>query len=350
MKNKLLLTSALVGPLMFTSSLCAQTSISGNLDLSYKAISSNGTRSTSSSERFFGKETQINIANKGKLNNGLDYVAGFALEFDGNEGNTAGTTIQNIHNENVYIDIISGSTTLTFGVDHIQNSDRTLGVLLGLEAEDLADGIAGTTSGISPSSVGSDPASTYGVGVIQKTPFGSLSGWYTPKSGGGNAGVANNTGSSFITDSGKGAFEIGFVGDFGVKELKTHAFYNKREKTSATAQDVTGRNFGASYNFGQITGGVNRKIIDESTAGTETKMMEYSIAFAATKELTVGLNYSKADQTGLTANEKVKSLALGYNFGPVVLLAQYGDIANQAGLTADTRDGKVGFIQLSTKF
>jgi hypothetical protein len=350
MKNKLLLTSALVGQLMFTSSLCAQTSISGNLDLSFKTISSDGAKKINTSERFFGKETQINLANKGKLNNGLDYVAGFALEFDGNEGAAAGTTLQNTHNENVYIDIISGNTTLTVGVDHIQNSDRTLGVLVGLEAEDLADGISGSIKGISPSSVGSDPAATYGVGVIQKTPFGSLSGWYTPKSGGGNAGVANNTGSSLETDNGKGAFEIGFVGDLGVKDLKTHVFYNKRKKTSYTAQDVKGRNIGASYNFGQITGGLNRKIVDETTVATETKMMEYSVAFAATKELTVGLNYSKADQTGALANEKVKSLALGYNFGPVVLLAQYGDIAGQAGSTSDGAAGKVGFVQLSTKF
>jgi hypothetical protein len=355
MKNKLLLTSALVGPLMFTSSLNAQTTISGNLDLSFKAISSDGARSTSSSERAFGKETQINLANKGKLNNGLDYTAGFSLEFDGNDGNQGGTTAQNIHNENVYIDIISGNTTFTFGVDHIQNSDRTLGVLLGEDAEDLADGIAGTTAGISPSSVGSDPASTYGVGVIQKTPFGSLSGWYTPKSGGGNAGVTNNDSSSSfgtaaLTDNAKAAFEIGFVGDFGVKELKTHAFYNKREKTSATAQDVKGTNFGVSYNLGQVTAGVNRKKIDETTAGTETKLMEYSVAFAATKELTIGLNYSNANQTGKAVDEKVKSLALGYNFGPVVLLAQYGDIDNQGGATANTADGKVGYIQLSTKF
>jgi hypothetical protein len=351
MKNKLLLTSALAGSFMFTSSLYAQTTISGNLDLSYKAISTDGTRTSTSSERFFGKETQINVANKGKLNNGLDYAAGFSLEFDGNEGATQGTTIQNIHNENVYIDIISGNTTFTFGVDHIQNSDRTLGVLLGAQAEDLADGISGTTAGISPSSVGSDPASTYGVGIIQKTPFGSLSGWYTPKSGGGNQGVSNNDTSSIIAENAKAAFEIGFVGDFGVKELKTHAFYNKREKISSTSQqDVKGRNIGASYNFGQFTGGINRKIVDEAAANTETKMMEYSVAFAATKELTVGLNYSKADQTGLSADEKVRSLALGYNFGPVVLLAQYGDIQNQGGSIASNKDGKVGYIQLSTKF
>ena len=350
MKNKLLLTSALAGSLMFTSSLYAQTTISGNLDLSFKAISSDGTKTNSSSERYFGKETQINVANKGKLNNGLDYAAGFSLEYDGNDGQTAGTTVQNTHNENVYIDLISGNTTFTFGVDHIQNSDRTLGTLLGEDAEDLADGIAGTSAGISPSSIGSDPASTYGLGVMHKTPVGSLSAWYTPKSGGANAGVSTNDAASFINDSGKGAFEVGFVGDLGVKGLNTHVFYNKREKTSATAQDVKGKNIGVSYNVGQITGGINRKMVDESTANTETKMWEYSVAFAATKELTVGLNYSKAEQTGKTANEKVKSLAVGYNMGPVVVVAQYGDVENQAGSTANTSDGNVAYIQLSTKF
>jgi hypothetical protein len=116
MKNKLLLTSALAGSLMFSGIALAQTTVSGNLDISFKAVSSDGTATTTSNDRYFGKESQINVSNKGKLNNGLDYAAGFSLEFDGGDGNAGGTTAQNTHNENVYIDFISGNTTFTFGV------------------------------------------------------------------------------------------------------------------------------------------------------------------------------------------------------------------------------------------
>lgn len=356
MKNKLLLTSALAGSLMFNGISLAQTTVSGNLDLSFKAVSSDGTKTTTSSDRYVGKESQINVANKGKLSNGLDYAAGFSLEFDGNDGVAAGTAIQNTHNENVYIDFISGNTTFTVGVDHIQNSDRTLGTLIGEDAEDLADGIKGVTTSVSISSIGSDPASTYGAGVMQKTPVGTLSAWYTPKAGGANAGLnTNDIAGAIGSDAGKGAYELGFVGDLSVKGLSTHLFYNKQEKMTAAAQDQKGMNIGASYNVGQITAGINRKKVDFSTANLEGKQMEYSVAFAATKELSVGLNFSKAERNNTTtstgiSDEKVKSIAVGYNMGPVVLLSQYGKVESMSGTAAAANDGDVLYLQLSTKF
>jgi hypothetical protein len=353
MKNKLLLTSALAGSLMFNGISLAQTTVSGNLDLSFKAVSSDGTSTKTSSDRYIGKETQINIANKGKLSNGLDYAAGFSLEYDGNEGTdaTTATRFNNTHNENVYIDFISGNTTFTFGVDHIQNSDRTLGVLIGEDAEDFADGIAGTTAGISISAVGSDPASTYGVGIMQKTPMGTLSAFYTPHSNTGNEQVSSNDISApFAYGNSQSAYEIGFVGDLGVKGLSAHLFYNKRDALMDSLQGIKGTNFGASYNVGQITGGINQKKTDQATIGVEDKQMEYSLAYAATKELSVGVNYSKAERNTAAADEKVKSIAVGYNMGPVVLVGQYGKVDNQAGSTSDAKDGDVMYLQLSTKF
>ena len=83
MKNKLL-TTALVSSMLgagITASV-AQTTVSGNLDLSYMAYSAKGNTGAVNSFRGFGKESQINLANKGKLNNGMDYAAGLSLEYD----------------------------------------------------------------------------------------------------------------------------------------------------------------------------------------------------------------------------------------------------------------------------
>ena len=357
MKNKLLLTSALAGSLMFTGFASAQTTISGNLDISYKVVSSDGLATQTSSNDRFGKESQINLANKGKLSNGLDYAAGFSLEFDGNDANDVTANAQNLHNENVYIDFISGNTTFTVGVDHIQNSDRTLGTLLGEDAEDLADGIRGVNTGISISSVGADPAATYGAGIMQKTPVGTLSAWYSPRAGGANQGVSTNDVASAVdNDNGKSGYEFGFAGDLGIKGLSSHLFYNKAEAAAGAigaTQDRKGTNIGLSYNAGVITAGVNRKDVDESAANTETKQMEYSIAYAATKEISIGLNVSKADRNigaASATDEKVKSIAVGYNMGPVALVAQYGQVEGHGGLTANTSEGDVGYIQLSTRF
>ena len=60
----------------------------------------------------------------------MDYAAGFSLEFDGNDRVTreqgaqaTGTSLEGntISNENLYVNFISGGTTLHVGVDHIQN-------------------------------------------------------------------------------------------------------------------------------------------------------------------------------------------------------------------------------------
>jgi hypothetical protein len=128
MKNKLLLSSALVGSLAITGIASAQTTISGSLDLSYKTISNAGTI-TKETDAGFGRESQINIANKGKLSNGMDYAAGFSLEFDGKSGGAAPSStdagvqanIQRASRENIYIDVISGTTTLSVGTDHLNN-------------------------------------------------------------------------------------------------------------------------------------------------------------------------------------------------------------------------------------
>ena len=83
MKNKLLITTALASSLVAGSAL-AQTTVTGSLGVSYKSV--NGKNNTASGNSF-GKESQINVANKGKLNiGGLSYAAGFSLEFDGADG------------------------------------------------------------------------------------------------------------------------------------------------------------------------------------------------------------------------------------------------------------------------
>ncbi len=86
MKNKLLVTTALVGGLL-TGSSFAQTTVTGDLALTYNALIKKTSGGVST--RGVGRESQINIQNKGKLNNGMDYAAGFSLEFDGTGSSAA---------------------------------------------------------------------------------------------------------------------------------------------------------------------------------------------------------------------------------------------------------------------
>ena len=102
MKNKLLITSALAGSLLAGGSALAQTSITGDLAIAYSA-NSKDLSAGAGSTRGFGRESQVNFANKGKLNNGLDYTASFGLEFDGRGlANARATETPSISNENQF--------------------------------------------------------------------------------------------------------------------------------------------------------------------------------------------------------------------------------------------------------
>jgi hypothetical protein len=89
--KKLLLSTALTGVILSTSAM-AQTTVGGNMTAGLRATSEKGAAGVVStqSKRGMLMETQVNIANKGKLNVGnLSYAAGFSLEFDANDQNHA---------------------------------------------------------------------------------------------------------------------------------------------------------------------------------------------------------------------------------------------------------------------
>ena len=184
MNKKLLATSALASSLIFLgSNAIAQTKIDGTLTLGYKQVYHDAAASKTADKNGFGREAQLNISNSGNLNvGGLKYAAGFALEFDGEQSQETASASGNpssISNENTYVDIIAGDTTLTIGVDHIQNSDRTTANFVGLNVEDMDN--AGNTFFLS--STGANPKEAFGAGITQKTPYGTFSALYVPANG-----------------------------------------------------------------------------------------------------------------------------------------------------------------------
>jgi hypothetical protein len=346
--RKLLLSTAIASATLVASNAIAQTTVSGSLDISYKMLGSNTTAATTNSYNGFGKEAQINIQNKGKLNNGMDYAAGFSLEDDGNQAGT-------YFNENTYINIISGNTTLHVGQDHIQNSDRTLANFVGIIAEDLTNSTGtGVGGDIFLAAVGGNPAAAYGAGVIQTIPnIGTFSALYVPS----NTSASTGEDDQGFDSADESAYEVGFVGSLGVKGLSAHAFYNqvdKADSATATNRDIKGFNYGLSYNMGAITVGYNYKkseftAIAAATAGTgETKQNEFGVAYALSPNLTVAGNYTKADPSSTLVDAKSKSLAVGYNLGAIALTAQAAKLENYTGVA--NVDADVLYLRASTKF
>jgi len=401
MKNKLLLTTALAGSLVAGSAL-AQTSITGSLAVSYKSI--NG-KNDSVSNRSFGKESQLNVQNKGKLNiGGLSYAAGFSLEFDGNDGiysytpggsnsqptvaisttsstgGTASATAPTLtgsarqtgtsgwHLENNYIDIISESTgtTFTFSSDHIQNARGGMANIVGLHAEDFTGGVNKTTTSLSIDYAGTTVAESFGAGIVQEIgKLGKVSYLYVPNHA---VGAINSTKDSalatggVVTDDGDAvlggddkpaAQEYGFLGDLGVKGLTVKAFKVEEGKIQGNLSKTTGTNFGVKYNYDIFTVGVNemKQKVGGTTApldGLKTKQMEYGLGLAVNKDLSVGLYLNNTKKDGASENEMTRSIALGYSLGPVALSAQYGKVDNMGGVA--TADANVIYMALTTAF
>ena len=424
MKNKLLITTALASSLVVGSAM-AQTTVTGSLGVSYKSVQGKNNTANGNS---FGKESQINVANKGKLNiGGLSYAAGFSLEFDGADGiytyspgvsaTTGSVTLNSVdvtsatgnldsfvltasnaaasgsvrqtgssgwHLENNYIDIISESTgtTLTISSDHIQNGRGGLAHIVGQHAEDFTGGVNKTTTGLAMDYAGTSVAESFGIGIVQNVgKLGKVSYLYVPNhtaqgaqsakdSATQSAGVVADDGDAVLgSDDLPTAYEYGFIGDLGVKGLTVKAFKSKEgvKKTAAgvaALSKTSGQNLGVRYNYDIFTVGVNQmkqKIGTTSAAGTsainkdgaETKQMEYGLGVAVNKDLSIGLYMNKAKRDANTINtayadEKTKSVAVGYSLGPVALSAQYGKVENMGG--EQNKDANVLFMGLTTAF
>jgi hypothetical protein len=364
MKNKLLITSALAGSLLAGGSALAQTSITGDLAIVYSANSKDQSAGAGST-RGFGRESQLNLSNKGKLNNGLDYAASFSLEFDGRGlGNTRATETPSISNENVAIHIINGSTQFSVGADMMQRGygGAIPGVLNSIEVMRAAGSSVTYV-------VGAGTSESIGAGITQKVPQVGLtaSALYVPRT--------KDTGSEDIAavssfGSVNSSYELTLVGAdaFGIKGLGLIYSYNEMEKDQSTyAGDVKGTTMGISYNAGQFAVGadrfVNKNAVTTSdatnesgnaTTGREHETTRFGVTFNATPTITLGLATASTDSTGqtTTGKEKVNTIQVGYNLGPVAVqasVAKYENLMSATGPTSDD-DGKLAQIRLTTKF
>ena len=367
MKNKLLVTTALVSGLL-TGSSFAQTTVTGDLALTYNAL--NKKLPTGLSTRGIGRESQLNIQNKGKLNNGMDYAAGFSLEFDGTASSSGAVNTvpdQSVSNENVYIDFISGNTTFTIGVDHVQRGYGGAAP----QIVNITDQMAGSGSSTT-FVIGAGTSESAGVGIMQKIPQAGMtaSAFYAPRAKDTGTGDMNALGATGSNSS----YEIGINGvdTFGLKGLTVVAFYNHMAKSQSTfAGDIVGKQYGVGYNFGQFAIGVD-KLIDENnnlaaaiatnpmgeaSEGIKRSTTRIAISAAVSPTFTVALVQAKTENSGRTTatsngDETVKAIQAGYNLGPVAVTASHNRFNNLAGRTGivSNDDGSLSILRLTTKF
>ena len=346
MKNKLMITTAIVGLAFSANAANAQTTVSGNLNLGYKAAGNKATKANSFDG--FTKESQINISNKGALNNGWNYVAGTSIEMDGTETGTTG-----MFSENTYIDFITGNTTITVGADHIQNSDFSMANIVGFaDFTEVADGIGGQQSVAIDGH--NSPYGAYGVGLMQKTGLGVFSLLYTPSASGATAmNDITNTATKAQTGSANAAYEIGFRGDLGIKNLDAAVFYNATDTETPGEATKTGKMKGklvaAKYTFANNFTIAGEKGVNTATTGKDTTTNAVGVAYALSPNASVGYTYAKTKVDAITTGDEVlHTVALGYSLGPVAANLQYLSAENVNNVAV--ADGEVIMFSLTTKF
>lgn len=382
MKNKLKLTTALVGSLVAVSagSALAQqattyydnggkdgTTVSGNMNFSFRDQKVNGGNTASTAGlaglHGFGKEVQININNRGKLNNGWGYAAGFSIEVDGSENNAVSTTggasagqVSGMFSENNFIDVMIGNTTLTVSVDHIQSPDNNP-TLMGGPSSYVRPYPGSGVAGIYPTTINS-PYESAGVGIIQNVPgFGSFSALYVPNRDALSSNKAyfgnDNGNTSFAADYNStygSAYEFGFMGNLGVPGLQASAWYNNSQKPNVTT--YVGKVFGEKVNATYAIPGTAFTVAAEwakdglpattATSGGQVTAASAGLSYAVTKDFSIAGTYAKAgrsDGNGGTAgdavdkkDEVIKILSAGYSLGPVAVKGQYRTTSNVGGL------------------
>jgi len=338
MKNKLLLTTAIVSGLTFGGSAMSQTTITGGMDLAFKAQGYELAGGVAS-KRGFGRETQVNIANRGKLVNGMDYAAGFSLEFDGQprasasgaEAMTAGNEVGSISNEGVYINItpIAG-TTIHVGVDSIQNSTRTVPQVL-----EVLDHVAAGLGMAARNTVGANPKENMGVGIIQVVPSTGLTASFLYTPNGGDFGL-NDQNADGATNHRNSAYEFGVVGTdtAGIKGLGVFYFQNKEDKSregNVDLLDKEGKSYGISYSMSGVTAGYSLHKANRATTATaveaDTSAKTYALTYALTKDITLGLTRMTNNSDGAASSERINAIQLGYNLGPISLAISGADVS-----------------------
>jgi len=328
MKNKLLLTSALVGSVAFAGATFAETKVGGNIETTYNATSENGSDST----RGLGSETNISLSTSQDLDNGLTATAGFTLE------NGASDTEY----------LVVGNDTFNFAVANDYGNNLSMTALP--HVSDQAGTVAGADSTVTYDNIEvANAHNAHHVALNVNGAGGTFTARYTPSLS------DTRNGASSVTADGNSATEIMYKGSLGVDGLSV--IVGQGEENAATntgKEDGKNKKYGISYNFGQFAAGIERQESEDAAAAgsqIELESDKASLTFAASDNLSLGLVYIETEKkdggTKAANDEEIVMAQVGYNFGGLGIELSYADVDNAGNATGDSEAFQIRTI---TKF
>ena len=320
-----------VASLMSTSAF-SQISVSGYAEMGFMTGNQNGTRSMASTKNL-GGESVITVAGKGSLNNGWTYSAYQSIDTDekGN-GRDLNATAGGLTTRAIELSP-SSNFKVFYSYDGVYGGEiaRTAVPTVTERAVDMT----GATTLAEFIDVTSG---THAIGfeALNIGPAGRLSVAYAPNLD-ASASQSSDRMYSGTNEAGMNTaagYSIGYSVTPG--PIKVAAGYTKiNSSTSAAAtSEPTSKTLGITYTDATFAIGAQRTknqdgVKKNGTVAVDDTVDTFSASFAANKEITLGVAYSKMEREipGSTTgpDTKVLQLVAAYNLGPVVASIAYED-------------------------
>jgi hypothetical protein len=355
MKNKVTKTliGATIASLMSTTAF-SQVTVTGYVEMGMIKGSTQGIATTS---KALGGESVVTITGKGKLANGMEYMAYQTFDSDDFENQRATAALTPMTTRAITIDPVK-DVSLFYTYDGVYGGEiaRTA---TPVATERPADFSGATTlrEFIDVTSGGH----AIGFDVRNIGPNARLSVAYNP-----NFDSTPQSSSDRLTANTNPAsgYSFGYVASQG--PVRVAAGITKiDQKQGTTPQDVDSKTLGVTLSQAPFAVGAQRtrneglKIATLSSANIKDEIDSFSATYAASKELTFGVIYSEMERAGAGLTKgpdlKVTHVVAAYNLGPVVASLGYEKADNKVSVsntsnTASTNEHTLTKFKIKANF
>ena len=313
MKNKLLLTTALIGSVALAGAAQSEIKIGGSQEITFGASSVDSATAANNgkaSARGLGNETNLNISGSKDLDNGISIVSKYNLEFD------------TVAKKEVSVQFNMGDAFFVIANDMTQGLNSISAPRVGDHPNTIASrGVATSyTDGYIENNFDDHVALGF------KVAGGNVVALYAPNAqlnGNDDNPVSGLETGSGYTISYKGSPVEGLTIGLATAEKQSANTIVTKDKESDKAM--------ISYTMGAVTAGVEYSDLDTNTTTGNLKSMSYGVTFNAADNLAIGLGYTvtEDDDAGNTnPDEKISLITLGYNLGGLGLELSYADTSD----------------------
>ena len=198
---------------------------------------------------------------------------------------------------------------------------------------------------------------THAIAAGVKVPFGTLEALYAPQASGGKAindsdvvvpadaaGAPDGTGLEIAYKF--KAMDGALTGGIGGVKKKSNGVANHDDASEKAAS--------LQYNFGAVKVGAGRLLSKaganaaSSTIDREVTVDSFGLTFAASDDLSVGVQYKEASSDEYSSDEETTTLQAAYNFGGIGFSLSYVQVDNDGGTTGT--DNEVYVFRTKTSF